>query len=365
MRARRAAGPWLALLVVATLLGTGCGKKGAPRPPEPRGPLPPRRVQARQIGDQALIGFEVSRPRGTKPAQKPVRAELIRVSFGPGIVAPADPDAFRRRGDAVGALDGDPFEPGTPRRIGDETLAGLEDGGIGSTLRYAVRVLDRRQRSSPLVVAEDLVMLSTVDAPSGLRAEPTADGIRLTWTAPPGDGPFRYNVYRFAPGEPCPLVPVNPSPLVTGELLDPETVPGRRYNYVARVVLADGRPYREGETSRPITVLSEDRFAPEAPTGLVAVQEGPAVRLFWNPNTERDLAGFRVYRRVGDASFDPIGPDLVGQPLYLDSAVDPGQRLEYWVNAVDRAEIPNESAPSASFEVIVVEEPVQQGRDDP
>jgi hypothetical protein len=90
-----------------------------------------------------------------------------------------------------------------------------------------------------------------------------------------------------------------------------------------------------------------------------------AVRLFWNPSSERDLAGYRIYRRIGEDEFASIGPDLVGQPFYLDTAVEPGQHLSYRITAVDRAEIPNESGPSESFDLVVVEEPDERGGSEP
>jgi len=361
-RRRTRAARLAAAVAAIALLGTaGCGKKAPPRPPEPRGPLPPRRVAARQIGSSAVVSFQVPPSRGDRPAQQPVTAELVRVSWGAGLAAAADPDVFRRRGEVIGSVEGDPLKQGASLRIRDDALIQLDGGGVGSTVRYAIRVRDRSDRSSPLVVAEDLVLLAAVAAPGAIGAEPTADGIRLTWAAPAGEGPFRYNVYRSPPGEPPPLSPANAAPLQNSEFLDPETVPGRRYDYLVRAVLADGRPFREGAGSEPASVLSVDRFAPAAPTGLVGVQEGEAARLFWNPSPERDLAGYRIYRRVGDAAYEPIGPDLVGQPLYLDIEVEPGQALSYRISAVDRAEIPNESEPSAAFDLIVAEEPVQPG----
>ena len=85
---------WLLALL---LLATACGKKGSPLPPLPRGPFPPENVAARQIGDRVLVGFDVPVARGDKPAQQPVRAELVRVEYSPGLEPPVDADAFRRR----------------------------------------------------------------------------------------------------------------------------------------------------------------------------------------------------------------------------------------------------------------------------
>jgi len=290
-----------------------------------------------------------------------VRAELVRVHYGPGIEAPPDPDVFRRRGEVVAVAEGDPLPSGARLSLTDRSAAGLPEEAVEHTLRYAVRVRDRRGRSSPLVVARDLVPLAPVAAPSALHAEPTADGVRLVWKAPEGDGPFRYNVYRSPPGGPRAEDPLNANPIADTEYLDSNAAVGKRHVYSVRVVLADGLPRREGATSPAREILTEDRFAPAPPQGLVAVQEGAAVRLFWNPNRERDLAGYRLYRWLDPGPWARIGPDPIERPLHLDEQVREGQHPFYRVTAVDRAEPPNESPPSPIAEVELLGEPAAPG----
>jgi hypothetical protein len=108
-------------------------------------------------------------------------------------------------------------------------------------------------------------------------------------------------------------------------------------------------------------LVAADLFAPAAPRGLVAVQEGVAVRLFWDPSSERDLRGYRVYRQPveGEATADwtPVGPDPVEGALFLDDDVRVGQRWFYRVTAIDRATPPNESLPSEPIEIELLVEP--------
>jgi hypothetical protein len=345
------------VLLLLALLIPACGKKGAPLPPNPRGPLPATEVAARQLGSDVVVTFRVPEPRGYKPAREPVRAELVRVTYAPGQEPQPDPSVFRRRGERVAILDGNPLPSGKLRYLRDGTVAGLQDGGVGSTLRYAVRVRDRRGRSSPLVLARDLVPVPSAPAPAGLSAEPTADGVRLVWLKPAAEGTLRYNVYRAAAGGEPPVSPLNPQPLTVTEYLDDSVVIGESYSYWVRVALAESAPYREGVPSEAIEIEAEDRFPPDGPDGLVAVQEGTAVRLFWNPNSERDLAGYRVYRKVGDGGWRLVGPDPVEKSDYIDGDVAIGQRLAYRVTAVDRAEPPNESGQSEMAELELSAEP--------
>ncbi len=351
--------PLLALLVLVS-----CGKQGSPLPPLPRGPHPPRFVTARQLGRRALVAFEVPQPKGLKPSQQPTRAELLRVSYSPGLQPPTDPDAFRRRGEVVGQVAADPLPAGR-LVIEDLQLADLPEGGTGWTLRYGIRVLDRRGRSSPLVVTPDLVLLLGAPAPTELSAEPTADGVRLVWQPISGDTTFGYNVYRSTPEAPWPESPLNPEPIVASEFLDSQVITGQRYIYTVRAALATMAPYREGEPSETRQVLAEDRFAPAPPQGLVAVQEGLAVRLFWDPNSERDLAGYRLQRSVDGGPWALVGPERIEQPSYLDEEVEVGHRLNYRVVALDRAETPNVGAPSQTVELQVVKEPLAPGRVEP
>lgn len=357
---RRAA---LAVVALSALACGACGKEGPPLPPLPRGPLAPRNVAARQVGGEVRVGFGVPAARGPKPVQQPARAELLRVVYAEGLQPPTDADTFRRRGEVVAVRELVPDSAGVRLSLVDQQLAALPDRGLGSTLRYAVRVRDRKGRSSPLVVAPDLVPLAPVAAPSGLRAEPTAVGVRLEWAPVESDGETapEYNVYRANAGGDWSERPLNAEPIAATSYLDSGAELGSTYRYVVRVALASEPPYREGRSSAATEVVARDEFAPAAPSGLVAVQEGAVVRLFWDPNDERDVAGYRLHRRVGDGAWVTVNDAPIEQSQYLDSDVSIGMQLSYRLTAIDRASPPNESAPSAVVDVELRAEPPSAG----
>jgi hypothetical protein len=350
------------------LVATSCGKEGPPQPPRPRGPLPPRSLESRQLGPGVQILFTVPDSRGSGPGQQVTTAELVRVTYPPGIDPPPDPDTFRRRGDVVAETGAGALVPGERVLLEDRSLAGLEDQALGWTLRYAVRVRDAKRRVSMLAVAADLVPLESVGPPQDLTGEPTAEGVRLDW-APPEvanrEEPLTYNVYRTALGDLWPGEPLNNEPLTVTEYLDGDVKVGQLYAYTVRVALAGGKPYREGEPSRADEVVAEDRFAPATPGGLVSVQEGRGVRLFWDPNRERDLAGYRVFRMIEGGEWAPVGLEIVEQNSFLDAAVAVGQRWSYRVVALDQAVPPNFSEFSDTVELEILEEPVNPGGEIP
>lgn len=373
-------------LLVGIVAFPACGKKGPPVAPEPRGPEAPRQLTVRQIGDEIVAYFELPAARGTRPQQQPVRAELLRVGYPPGFVPAPDPATFERRGTAVAEADLSGPSAAAPVTIHDPSAADLEGDG-GWTLRYAVRIVDQRGRFSRPVAAQDIQPLPPGQPPRNLTAEPSADGIRLKWDEPlspraplpdreplAGDTPTagdeidadrpaeaearpQYNIYRAESGEAFPERPLTPSPLPERDYLDGRIVIGKTYSYVVRSLLASGRPLRESASSEVVEVEAWDRFAPEPPIGLVAVQEGPAVRLFWNPNREPDLAGYLVYRRVEDGEWQRIGPDPVESPTLIDRDVQTGQTVAYRVTAVDRADERNESGPTEERELVLAAEP--------
>lgn len=337
------------------LCAAACGKAGPPVPPEPRGPFPPTQVAARQIGEQASVCFTVPDPRGSRPNQKLARAEFLRVTYAPGLQVPRDPQAFRVRSQEIGVVDGQQLVPGARACVDDETLPALEGGPEGWTLRYAVRVRDQHGRPSSLVAAPDLPGVRPVPPPRITRAEMTGDGVLLQWEPPEGRSGGRYLVYRAEDDQPIPEAPRNVTPLERPEFLDESVTTGNSYRYVVREQAASGSPYRESESSGAVVVRATDRFPPARPTGLVAVQEGEAVRLFWNPNGERDLAAYRVERRPRGGDWTQLA--VVPEPIYLDGTVAAGDVWEYRILALDRAVPPNESEPSDSVRVEVAIDP--------
>jgi hypothetical protein len=95
-----------------------------------------------------------------------------------------------------------------------------------------------------------------------------------------------------------------------------------------------------------VTVLVEDKTAPQVPAGLDLTRSDNGAFLTWDANGEIDLAGYRVFRSDrAEGPFTLISDPLITTNKFIDPSYRPG--FYYAVSAVD--ESGNESAKSAAF----------------
>jgi hypothetical protein len=140
---------------------------------------------------------------------------------------------------------------------------------------------------------------------------------------------------------------------VTLELRDETFAWEKTYEY--RVVIVGSAKVPNGNvvtfdasTSTPFEVFAHDTFPPDIPTGLQAVfsgqgqvqgqVQGPSIDLTWNPDMERDLSGYFIYRRLqGEPASAAVklNAQPVSAPAFRDSAIQPGRTYVYSVSAVD------------------------------
>ncbi len=149
--------------------------------------------------------------------------------------------------------------------------------------------------------------------------------------------------------------------------VDQDAALNRTYLYtverVARVHLGGHSIEVSGGASQPLTIEARDLFPPAVPGGLEAVADSQAgaIDLSWSPDTEPDLAGYFVYRRVAGSAGPPLrtsGAAALPNAAWRDPSVQRGVRYAYSVSAVDTSGNESERTP----EVLEATQPVDGER---
>ena len=211
-----------------------------------------------------------------------------------------------------------------------------------------------RGRKGPLSRRVIVPLVPPPPPPSGAAIAYDETVITLTWPpagpaaplAPEGLLPARligvaarpaitYNVYDTT--NPDAVVKLTAAPLDAPTYADTRLVWGEKrcYTIVAAEKVAEATIESEAAPAACETLV--DTFAPAAPKELKAISSEGAINLIWEPNAEKDLAGYIVLRGVEPAeTLRPITAEPIVEPSFKDT-VQPGVAYVYAVRAVDKA----------------------------
>ncbi len=362
----------LAVCCCVLAVAAGCAAPGMPQPPSLRLPQTVDNLSATRKGDRVILAW--SPPGETTDHQTirwPTTTRICRVmnQFPTNVC-----------GEVVKEIKSSELATTTPgaRR----PLVSFEDvlppALIGpNQATYTVEVLNQRGHSAGLSNQVRVPLVATLPPPADFHATLDAQGPLLQWNAltnppPSPDISYRLRVYRRAHGKTeFALISELPYQVGKGEARDRNFEWEQEYDYkIASVTVlatpghptgaaagpAESATEVEGDDSAQVHLAVHDVFPPAVPSGLQAVfssvGQKPFIDLTWAPNTESDLAGYIVYRRVdhrGAASdFVAVTPAPVKAPAWRDNDVQPGQTYYYTVAAIDVRG--NQSAQSAPAE---------------
>lgn len=345
-----------ACLLLAAILG--CGMVATPQPPSLKLPQPVSDLTAQRVGNQVSLHWTMPKRATDKVLlEGEQKAEICRRE-ATGVCV------------HVGSLK---LLPEAQASFTDKLPAALTSG----PLRVLVYLVELQNASGRNAGPSNPAVTSGGAAPPqiaslGARAEP--DGIVLNWT--PTGATETIRIHRAlvssqktetkpakAPSNPLlttkPTIPSQQTLEFTGpdegRVLDHDAALDRTYTYTLQRV---EKATMEGQTvevasapSVSMTINARDLFPPATPSGVQAVAdpEGHAIDLSWQPDTEPDLAGYRIYRRAAGSAATParIGA-VTAAPSFRDTSALPGHAYEYSVTAVDRDG--NESPRSAEVE---------------
>ncbi len=224
---------------------------------------------------------------------------------------------------------------------------------------YAAFGTSARGRKGPLSRRVIVPLAPPPLPPSGARIAYDEAAITLTWppvaTAAASDGlleslaiggitrpAITYLVYDTT--HPDAAVKLTAAPLAAPTYTDSRIVWGEKRCYVVVAAETIGGETIESEAPPATCETLVDTFPPATPKDLKAISTEGAINLIWEPNGEKDLAGYIVLRGVEPAeTLQAITPAPIVEPSFKDG-VQPGIAYVYAVRAVDKAG--NSSAPS-------------------
>jgi hypothetical protein len=230
------------------------------------------------------------------------------------------------------------------------------------SMYFSLRVRDEKKRLSEFSEPAGLTASPTLPPPLDLKARLFADRIELSWKPaempaekpqekpmekpaekpakkpaekPAGPAIGGYNIYRSEAGGPP--VRQNSAPLKETTYKDQAFSFGKTYQYFVRMGSASAAAV-ESQNSKSVTVDAVDTFPPAAPKGLSVISGQGFIALSWEPASESDLAGYRVWRRTAEGtSWDLVKELPPAESSYTDTSVENNKRYVYSITAFDRA----------------------------
>jgi hypothetical protein len=307
-RGRGAFGLFLLLLLSA------CGKEAAPLPPFIRIPEAVKDLKAVQAGHTLILTWtnpakNIDSSAATNLAHVQIRSDGAPIATL-GVSAPGQPQSHS-----------------------------ISLGSVPDDRRTFTVVVDTTQGKRSGV--SNAVSITPVEVPgkvSGLHAIVDQRRIMLQWSKPV-DHPELADGYIVTRTD----MPSEPQVVSETDYEDNQYQPGKVVTYEVTAIRRLAENTVPGIGPEALTVSIEDQTPPQVPAGLDVVRSETGAYLTWNPNSETDLAGYRIFRsdRV-NGDFRPISDHVISTNAFFDPSYRSGQY--YRVSAID--EFGNESAMS-------------------
>ncbi|MGD2294831.1 MAG: hypothetical protein PVF22_03235 [Candidatus Aminicenantes bacterium] len=233
----------------------------------------------------------------------------------------------------------------------------LDKNFLSKIYFFSLRVKDIRRRKSdysdPISLEAQICPLP----PQNIKAAVFSDKVVVQWDPPEKNidqsSPSLvegYNIFRSV--KEAKPVRLN-SALILGQTYEDKNFTfGTVYRYFVRASATAALPYLESGDSEELEVIPKDTFSPAPPKGLVIVAGTDILSLSWDANTEKDLAGYRVWRRTEkEAGFVVLTEEPIMENAYTDTAVEKKVRYYYAITSLDKNG--NESLKSETISEII------------
>jgi hypothetical protein len=337
----------MAACILVGVALTGCGTPGAPQLPSLQLARPIDDLTASRKGTKIQLDWTLPRKNTDRtlvknvPESRICRHDGTPLMGGCTVVAtvPNPKPTEKRKGEQPPAVHMK-YVDTLPAQLGEQNPAGF--------VRYAVEIMNSRERSAGLSNQVLIPVAPTIAPPEQLAVKVEADGVLLSWEgasvpeAPTGLT-YRYRILRSPAGANAYIALADIEPASEGFYLDKTFGWETKYDYrIMSVTLVHAQNINmsvEGDDSKATEVFTRDIYPPAEPTGLQAVfssvGQKPFVDLTWAPNMESDLGGYNVFRRVAGGEPVKLNKQLIPVPSFRDDNVVPGKTYLYSVSAVD------------------------------
>lgn len=299
--------------------------------------VPPAPIEKASTETQAPAAAPTETQAPAAPAAAPTEAQAPAAPTEPQAAAAPTPPPFQSEATVVAEFSSP--KPGETKAH-DESI---DAAWMGKRVEYALVYVNRKGRESPLSGIVRIDPVAGLAPPGPPKAEAGDGFVALSWSPPPeAPASLAFSVHRrLEESKDYPDAPLNPEPLAAPSFEDKSAVFGAASCYVVAAVL----PSPSALSSLPseeVCITPEDRFAPQAPSGLVAVPSSDAILLSWREVDAPDRKGYRVYRGASiDGPFEFVAE--VTESSYTDGSAAPGETHFYAVTAIDDAPGTNES----------------------
>ena len=317
------------VLALAALFLTSCGYIGDPLPPLANIPGPVEDLAAVQRGGTLIAHFTIP-PLTTeqKPVPRPITLDL-RIGTNPSDHFDANEWSSHARHIVTPVINGPLATYQIPAA-----------DWVGKEVLIAVRVTAANGKQNNWSNIVILPVVAPPPVPQAVTPTATAQGVRVTWSAPAGN----FRVFRKEESGEYALA----STVQKTEWVDAATEFGKHYSYLIQTIVpVDNSRFAESELSAEASITPVDTFPPAVPSGLRGDPAPSSIELAWNRSPEPDLAGYRIYRAVGNGAFERLA-EVSQLPAYSDRAVEPAKTYRYAISAFDHSG--NESPRSAPVE---------------
>jgi hypothetical protein len=391
-------------VLIVVVLGSSCGKKGPPLPPLLKIPVAPAEMTAERRAATVELQFIVpaTNTDGTRPANVE-RVDVYGITGPPtltddqilklgtkvasvAVKAPRDPNATvdpdEPDGDAE-PPEGRGLDQGVVAHVTEQlstqalTPVDLRKDASASKNTAAEQVrsdgpllpppmlspsrtyigvgISTRGRKGPVSRRVAVPLVPPPLPPSAPKVAYDETTITVTWSPAAGAvrdaapsqvlpsrplGAIRptlaYNVYQGT-------TKLTKTAVAGPPFADTRIAWGEKRCYAVRTVETVNETAIESTATAEACETLVDTFPPAAPKSLQAVASVGAITLVWEPNTEKDLAGYIVLRGSSERDLQPIMQSPIPATTFKDDLA-PGTRHVYAVRAMDKAG--NVSAPS-------------------